>query len=56
MRYAAKVMAATAISLLEDPQLLQKAKEEHKQRVGDGYVPPIPQGIRPRAMNCFGKK
>ena len=56
MRYAAKVMAATAIEIFEDPVLLRKAKEEHKQRVGDGYVPPIPKGVMPRAMNSFGKK
>lgn len=56
MRFAAKTMAATAVELMEDPALLQKAKEEHKQRVGDGYVPPIPKGVKPRAMNSFGKK
>ena len=56
MRFAAKSLAATAIALFENPELLQKAKEEHKQRIGDGYEPPIPQGIKPRPMNSFGRK
>ena len=56
MRFAAKSLAATAIALFEDPELLQKAKEEHKQRIGSGYEPPIPQGIKPRPMNSFGRK
>ena len=56
MRFAAKSLAATAIELFENPELLQKAKEEHKQRIGSGYEPPIPQGIKPRPMNSFGRK
>ena len=56
MRFAAKAMAATGIELFEDADLLQRAKAEHKQRVGDGYVPPIPQGVTPRPMNSFGRK
>ena len=56
MRFAAKSLAATAIALFEDPELLRKAKEEHKQRVGDGYEPPIPQDVKPRPMNSFGKR
>lgn len=56
MRYAAKIMAATAVALIEDPALLLKAKEEHMLCVGEGYVPPIPKGIKPRAMTSFIKK
>ncbi len=48
--YAGKVMAAAAVKLMENPQLIEKAKEEHKMRVGDGYICPIPQGVQPRAI------
>lgn len=50
MLYAGKVLASAAIRLMEDPQLLEKAKEEHKMRVGEGYVCPIPAGVQPRAI------
>ena len=53
MLHAGKVMAASVVDLLEHPELLAQAKEEHKARVGEGYICPIPQGVRPRAM---GKK
>lgn len=50
MLHAGKVMAAAAIKLMENPQLIEKAKEEHKMRVGDGYICPIPQGVQPRSI------
>ncbi len=50
MLYAAQVMAAGAIHLFENPDVVAKAQKEHKQRVGDGYVCPIPQGVKPRAI------
>ena len=50
MLYAAKVMAGAAIKLMEDPQLIAQAKEEHKMRVGEGYVCPIPKGVQPRSI------
>ena len=50
MLYAGKVMAAAAIKLMENPDLIQQAKEEHKMRVGDGYVCPIPKGVKPRSI------
>ena len=50
MRYAGIVMGETLISLLEHPDLLAKAKEEFRERVGKGYVAPIPEGVRPRAL------
>ena len=50
MLYAAKVMAGAAIKLMENPDLIQQAKEEHKLRVGDGYVCPIPKGVQPRSI------
>lgn len=40
MLYAGKVLAATAIDLFEDQTLLDKAKEEHKRRMGGRrYLP-----------------
>ncbi len=52
--FAAKVMAATAVGLLEHPEVLQKAKEEHQSQVGkDGYQCPIPKGVRPRAIRSL---
>ena len=56
MRFAGKVMAATAVELMQDADLLERAKKDHKERVGDGYVPPIPKGVKPRAMDSFGRK
>ena len=55
-RYAAKVLAAEAVALLTRPELLEAAKAEHRRKVGpEGYVPPIPQGVRPVAMEELGK-
>ena len=54
--YAAKVLAAGAVELMENPELLQQAKAEHAKRVGpDGYIPPIPKGVKPMAMDTFKK-
>ena len=50
MLYAAKVMAGAAIKLMENPDLIQQAKEEHKLRVGEGYICPIPKGVQPRSI------
>lgn len=51
MLYAGKVMAGTIIDVLEEPELIKKAKEELKKRVGsEGYIPPIPKEIRPMAI------
>ena len=42
--HAGKVLAATAIDLFENPELLQEARAEFEQRTMDGYVCPIPEG------------
>jgi len=49
MIYAAKVLAATAAELFEDPSKLEDIKAEHKERTGGTYLCPIPAGIHPRA-------
>jgi len=46
--FAAKVMAATAIDLLTDKDALDKAKEEHRQRISNKkYTSPIPPDKKP---------
>jgi len=46
--FAAKVMAATAIDLLTNQQIIAKAKEEHKRRIGGKqYRSPVPPGHKP---------
>jgi len=46
--FAAKVMAATAIDLMTDDDLLNEAKEEFKQRLrGRKYKSPIPPEMKP---------
>lgn len=53
-RYAAKVLAASAVELFQNPDLLAKAQEEFRGRVGPtGYEPPIPKDVRPRAINSL---
>ena len=48
MVHAAKVMAATALDAIRDPELLRRAKAELGERVGgDGYVCPIPDEVVP---------
>jgi aminobenzoyl-glutamate utilization protein B len=41
--YAAKVLAATAVELFEDPELIASAKKEWSERAAEGYVCPIPE-------------
>lgn len=48
--YAGKAVAGTILRLMESPELIEKAKSEHKSKIGDGYkcgipadmIPPIP--------------
>lgn len=51
MLYASKVMAGAAIDLLEDPALLQAAKEEYRRTHPEGYVCPIPEGVMPHSVD-----
>lgn len=54
--YAAKVLAAGAVELMENPALLEQAKAEHRRRVGpEGYVCGIPKDVRPTAMDALRK-
>lgn len=49
MLLAGKVMAGTALEVIKNPELLKKAKEELKDRLGDdAYQNPIPAEVLPR--------
>ena len=51
MIYAAKAMAHTAATLIENPELVEKAKQEHKGRLdGAKYCCAIPKDVRPRSI------
>lgn len=51
MIYAAKVMAATALDIYNDPELLEKAKAYYTERTGGKYECPIPAGVRPQIIS-----
>ena len=44
MLYTAKVLALTAVRLINDPDLLEQAKAEHRERTAGGYQPMTPPG------------
>ena len=49
-----EVKTAGANGLEECRKLLALAKAEHRRKVGpEGYRPPIPEGIRPQAMESI---
>ena len=45
--YAGKAVAGTAIRLMEHPELLEKAKSEHRNFTKSGYICPIPEDVLP---------
>ncbi|MBQ2715103.1 MAG: amidohydrolase [Clostridia bacterium] len=45
--YASKALAGIAIRLFENPDILLKAKEEHKAKTINGYDCPIPKEVKP---------
>lgn len=48
MEHAAKVMAATAIELLANPNFIEAAKADHRQRLdGTPFINPIPDDVEP---------
>jgi aminobenzoyl-glutamate utilization protein B len=45
---AAKIMACTAVDLIDNPALIEEAKKEWKERLdGETYVSLIPEGTLP---------
>lgn len=49
MIYAAKVMALTAAKVIEDPESLERIKEEHRMNVPE-YDCPLPEGVVPKVV------
>ncbi len=47
MLYAGKAVAGTVLRLLEDPALLEKAREEFLEKTAGGYICPIPGDVHP---------
>ena len=47
MFYAGKSLAGTAIRLMEDPERLKKAREEHAAQTVGGYKCPLPDDLKP---------
>ena len=51
MLYAGKVIAGTAIDMIDNPEFIEKAKAEHVSRVGsEPFVSPIPKDVKPQAI------
>ncbi|MBR0140276.1 MAG: peptidase dimerization domain-containing protein, partial [Firmicutes bacterium] len=46
--FAGQVMAGSVIDLMENPEIVEKAKEELKMREPGGYKCPIPKGVMPQ--------
>ena len=47
MLYAGKAVAGTVMRLFDNPTLLEKAKAEHKAKIGDGYVCGLSAAAKP---------
>jgi aminobenzoyl-glutamate utilization protein B len=47
MVHVAKVMAATAVDVLSDPELLARARRDHAARLAD-----VPMSVRCRRILC----
>jgi len=45
--YAGKAVAGTIIRLLENPALVEQARQEHAERTPGGYICPIPADVKP---------
>lgn len=47
MLYAGKAVAGAVMRLFDNPALIEKAKAEHKKKIGDGYVWGLPGTAKP---------
>ena len=47
MLYASKAVAGTILRLMDSPDTVAQVKQEHNERIGNGYVCPLPDGVMP---------
>lgn len=47
MLYAGKAVAATIMRLMNDPESIEKAKQEHAEKTAEGYVCDLPDDLMP---------
>ena len=45
--FASKAVAGTVLRLMEKPELIEQAWEEHRERTPGGYVCPVPDDVQP---------
>jgi len=50
MLTAGKVLAAAAIDIIDDPDILKPIREEFEIRTKEGFVSPIPDGAKPEIV------
>ena len=56
MLYAARIMAGTAMDILNNPAILEEAKKEWQERLGgETYRCPIPAGVTPKAIRIMAE-
>lgn len=55
MLFAGKVVAATLMRLLDNAELIEKAKAEHFEKTGGEYICPIPADLLPDTPENLGK-
>ncbi len=57
MLYAGKAVAGTLIRLFENPELIKRAKAEHREKIGDGYICGLPADLKPIIQpNVYNQK
>lgn len=47
MLFAGKAVAGTLMRLYDNPEYIENAKKEHKEKIGDGYVCALPDDVTP---------
>ena len=50
---AVSTLALTAIRALNNPELIEKAKEEYVDQTGGKYIAPIPEDVKVRDVNLY---
>ena len=55
MLFAGKIVAGTLMRLIDNPELVEKAKAEHLQKTGGEYICPIPADLLPDTPENLGK-